>query len=49
MVQWRGQHLFELRQRREGGLLEADDRASRRGAQADGHGDGLVVVEQQRR
>jgi hypothetical protein len=41
------QHVLELGQRAHGGLLDAADAAARRRAQPDGHGDGLVVVEQQ--
>ena len=44
----RRQHLFELGQRAHRGLLDAGDRAARRGAQADRDRDRLVVVEQQR-
>jgi hypothetical protein len=43
------QGLFELGQRSQRGLLDPGDRAGRRGAQPHPHGDGLIVVEQQRR
>jgi hypothetical protein len=44
-----GQGLFELGQGAYRGLLDAGDRAGGGRAQADRHGDRLVVVEQQRR
>ena len=43
------QGLFELRHRSQRRLLEPRDRAGRRGGEAHPDGDGLVVVEQQRR
>ena len=45
----RRQHLLELGQSAQRGLLDAGHAAAGRGAQADRHGDRLVVVEQQRR
>ena len=44
-----GQHLLELGQRPDRGLLDPGDRARGRRAQADRDRDGLGVVEQQRR
>jgi hypothetical protein len=44
-----GEDLFELGQGAEGRLLDAGDGAAGGGPQAQGDGDGLVVVEQQRR
>ena len=45
----RRQHLLELDQRADGGLLDAGHRRPRRGAQPDRDGDRLLLVEQQRR
>lgn len=42
------QHLFELGEGAYGGLADALDALSGGGAQADRHGDRLVVVEEQR-
>ncbi|GAA2657265.1 hypothetical protein GCM10010307_71710 [Streptomyces vastus] len=44
-----GQHLLQLGQRAQRGLLDSGDRSTGRRAQADHDGDGLVVVKQQRR
>jgi hypothetical protein len=44
-----GEHLLELDQRADGGLLDPGHRRAGRGAQADRDGDGLVVVQEQRR
>nr|BFE60179.1 hypothetical protein GCM10020063_047050 [Dactylosporangium thailandense] len=49
MAQPGRQDLFELGEGAQRGLLDPGDRAGGGGAQADGHGDGLVVVEQQGR
>ncbi len=48
-AQPRREHLVELGEGAHRGLAEALDRAARGEAQAHRHGDGLVVVEQQRR
>ena len=47
--QARGEHLLQLRQRPDRGLLDAGDRAARGGPQADRDGHGLLVVEEQGR
>jgi hypothetical protein len=44
-----GQHLLELGERAQRGLLDPGDRAAGRVAQPDGDGHGLLVVQQQRR
>ena len=44
-----GQHLLELGERRDRGVLEAGHAAVGRRPQAHGHGHRLVVVEQERR
>ncbi|BEK89200.1 DeoR family transcriptional regulator [Nocardia seriolae] len=49
MAQPRRQHLFDFGQRPQRTLLDAGDGATGRGPQPHGHGNGLLVVEQQRR
>ncbi len=44
-----GQHLLQLGQRAEGGLGDAGDRLTGGRLKADGHRDGLVVVQEQGR
>jgi hypothetical protein len=48
MPESRGEDLFELGQRADRRLLDAGDRASGGGSEADCDGDGLLVVQQQR-
>ena len=48
-AQPRGEDLLELRERTDRRLLEPADARVRRGAQADGDGDRLLLVEEQRR